>query len=236
MTKQEGESPTGQRWRSASRFNQGEPYHGQTPGDAGRWRRLFLAGGAMIAVTLILSLLGMAPLWAVGVGVALFLGLLMFGGGAQRAGAAPTIAADDDALKRAGVDRADLEASLAAASADLAQMDAAAEGLSSQDHRHAVAGMTGTTREIIAKIAADPGDLRRARKFLKVFVPAARASVEKFLALGVVNDPALDAKFSNMLSEMTEASRRQRDALALDDKIDLEVEMEVLADRLTRES
>ena len=190
----------------------------------------------MVAVTLILSLFGLPPLLASGIGAALFLGLLIFGRRAGHPDAPPEVTADDEALKRAGIDREDLEATLAAASADLAQIDAAALDLRSPEHRSVLAGMTETTRSIITKIAADPGDLRRARKFLKVYLPAARASVEKFIALGVVNDTELDTKFSNMLTEMTEASRRQRDALALDDKIDLEVEMEVLAGRLTRES
>ena len=236
MTEQRHESSTSQSWRSATRFNQGEPHHAATGGGAGKWRRLLLAGSAMLVVTLLLSLFGAPPLVAGGLGVALFLGLMLFGGPASHADAPPSIDADDSALKRAGVTREDLEATLAAATAELAQIDAAAQELRAPDQRRALDDMTAAAREIIAAIATDPGDLRRARKFLKVYVPAARASVEKFIALGVVNDPALDAKFGNMLTEMTEASRRQRDALALDDKIDLEVEMEVLADRLTRES
>lgn len=239
-----GENPTtaSSGWRDATQFNQGERFEA---GAAARPRRrpllpVVLSGAAMLVVTYVVGLLG-APGWAaLIVGVAVFAAGLVLTRPAPRVETAAARIEDGDAfdakLKAAGLERRDVEAALDAAEAELAAIDETAATLHNAAFRPRLRRMTEAAREILRIIAQDPGDLRRARRFLKVYLPSARASVEKFAALGVINDPAIDAKFDGMVDDMIAAAERRRDALSLDDQIDLETEIDVLTERLAQEA
>lgn len=233
-------------WRTATEFSQAERYSPDTP-DApeapGRPARrsltpVFLGGGAMIGATVLLLMIG-APGWAAAlVGLALFLGVVL--GLSKKPVAAPTAAPFDEAafaqkLTAAGLTREAFEETSAAVAASLSTIEMAAAGLSQPAHRQGLNSVVAAGRRILAALRDDPGDLRRVRKFLKVYVPSAEAAVRKFADFGVENDPELDAKFAAMIAGMNDACARCEDALMRDDKIDLETEIDVLAERLAQE-
>lgn len=228
--------------RSASepgRFTQGESYggarsDGRTAGgptepDASRragMKGVYAAGFAMIGVTVLMLLLGAAG-W-----VAALAGLATFVVGATMARRSAEAAKGRRTVKAAaGVDIEKAQADLDAAEADLAAIDRVARRLSDRGLEMHLRDMTKAARGVLDQIAEDPGDLRRSIKFLKVYIPSARAAVEKFSVLGV-RDNALDDRFRALVREMKDMAERQAETLRLDDKMDLEVEIEVLAERL----
>lgn len=226
--------------RQRTGFRQGEAYGGAEshgprsepltaetrPGAGPNLRPLFYAGGLMLAATILSRLLGASGWVAFGLGVAVFLGALVWFRGRP---ARPRRIADAD-----GVDPGLVRDALDAAESDLLEIDRLAHGLLDRGLRGPLGEMTAAAREVLEHIAEDPGDLRRARKYLKVYIPSARAAVAKFAGLGVV-DAELSNRFRGLVEEMTATGRRQLETLRLDDKTSLEVEMDVLADRLGAE-
>ncbi len=223
-------------WRDATTFQQGERYRGEPAEgaeprrNAADLRRLFLAGGAMLAVTLVVRLLVDAP-W-----LAFFAGLVVFGAALwfTRPGGA---AAREDAARRRQADAAPepVREALAEAEEELALIDAAAARLAARAGGPALAAklaeVSAAGRGVLAAVLEDPDDYDRARKFFKALLPRARAAAEKFEAQKVA-DAALDARFAALADDVAAAFRRQEESLRADERVDLEVEMEVLADRV----
>lgn len=223
-------------WRDATEFEAGEVYDadaraGDGDGDGDGEQSSGFGGlwiGAALAVVAAGSLaLGGPLLVTAGAGVALLVwaGLRFTRGGEpeeRRVAAAP------------GVDVPAATADLAAAEAEVTAMEMASEQLSAA-RRGDVAELAKEARSVLDGLAADPQSIRRLRKFLKVYLPSARASIEKYAALGVI-DAELEERFGALLTDMIATCRRQRDVLSEDDRLALEIEMEVLADRLRAES
>lgn len=191
-----------------------------------------VGGVAMIATTAILRLVGAAPWLAAILGIGVFVAVVILWRRREKAEAARP--ATRVAATAPGVDAPRVTAELAEAEARLTAIDAAADGLSDRGLDAPLRAMTAKARRVLDIVAKDPRDRDRARKFFVVYLPSAEAAVRKFTALGV-RDDALDARFRTLVAEMDATVERQIDALMRDDKLDLEVEMEVLADRLRQD-
>ncbi|MEL6317831.1 MAG: 5-bromo-4-chloroindolyl phosphate hydrolysis family protein [Pseudomonadota bacterium] len=187
-------------------------------------RTLLLSGAAMLGVTVLASLFA-APSW-----VAFLLGVLAFFIALAALRSSPA-ARRREIARVEGIDVEAVRQTLDEAEAELSEIDRLAFGLQDRGLRAPLAAMTAASRAVLEHIAADPDDLRRARKYVKVIIPTGRASVEKFAKMGVV-DADLSMRFRDLVDDMREAADRQLETLKLDDKTSLEVEMEVLADRL----
>lgn len=185
---------------------------------------LFLAGAGMVAITVLARVFGAPGLLAAGLGIGGFLIALVL----MRRPARPP---ERVIAEVEGVDVQAVRAALDTAEAELLEIDRLAHGLLDRGLRAPLSDMTASARAVLEAIAADPGDLRRSRKYVKVYIPSARAAVEKYAGLGVV-DAELGARFRALVTEMTETGRRQLETLRLDDKTSLEVEMDVLVERL----
>ena len=82
----------------------------------------------------------------------------------------------------------------------------------------------------------DPRDLRRARKFLSVYLKGARDAAVKYAAAHEKrDDPEITRQFGLLLTDLEKSFTDQREKLLLDDRADLEVEIEVLRDRLKQD-
>ncbi len=91
-------------------------------------------------------------------------------------------------------------------------------------------------RDILKEIQNDPRDLRRARKFLSVHLVGLRDATVKFAnakSKGVADD--MRGEFEALLADLEASFAKQRKSLLIDDRVDLEVEIEVLRDRLKQE-
>ncbi|MEM6670478.1 MAG: 5-bromo-4-chloroindolyl phosphate hydrolysis family protein [Pseudomonadota bacterium] len=221
-----GENGPKQRWRDATRFRQGERYKPAPGGGGDGWVKGLVVGAVVLVVIFLTMRIG-SPWW-----LALLFGTLAGGAALSLTRPAATPKTEREIKGIPGLSADEIRSQLAEAEAELTAIDGLAPDFSDPELRFGLNEMTGAARNVLDMLADDPSDLRRSRKFLKVYLPSARAAVEKYAKLGVVNDPELDTKFRDLVAEVAATCRRQAEILRLDDKTDLEVEMEVLAERL----
>lgn len=96
--------------------------------------------------------------------------------------------------------------------------------------------LMASAREVFARVEDDPRDLPRARKFMTVYLAGARDATTKFADIYARNrDGEARAKYESLLSDLEANFADKREQLLLDDRTDLDVEIEVLQERLQRE-
>lgn len=230
--------------RQAERYG-GPASHGRGPAAEGARppgpsvKSAYIGGAAMIGATILSGLLGAPALLAFLIGLAAFalvVASMRPGGveGALGSVLGGPIKVDRAAAKAAGLDADRAEARLTEADGALRRIEAMAAALDDRDLSGRLRAMTAAARETLRALAEDPGDIDRARKFLVVTIPSAEAAVEKFARLGV-RDHALAERFGALVDEVAAAAEKQKASLRRDDALALEVEMEVLAERLAKE-
>jgi len=181
-----------------------------------------------------------------GVGLASWLGAgngifagLAFG---AVAGVAHLFAFGLDPLKRKGMEgvsefEADRVArAIDAAEATVSEIMAGAKQIGDRQIEERVERMLGSVREVFRAVEDDPRDLTRARKFLGVYLVGARDATIKFGALySKRRDPEARADYVALLEDLEASFRNHRQDLLEDTRTDLDVEIEVLRERLQRE-
>ena len=91
-------------------------------------------------------------------------------------------------------------------------------------------------RQILAEIARDPRDLRRARKFLNTYLDGTQRVVSGFAKAHIQGQAhSLEANFRRILITIEEVFEQQYQRLQENDLSDLDVQMEVLETQLKRE-
>lgn len=96
--------------------------------------------------------------------------------------------------------------------------------------------ITDKAREIIGVIEEDPGDLRRARKFLNVYLDGAVKVTEGYARTHENDaDGMLETNFRNVLDTIESTFTEQKERLLQDDVFDLDVQIEVLKTQLEKE-
>lgn len=96
--------------------------------------------------------------------------------------------------------------------------------------------ITGKAREIIGVIEEDPGDLRRARRFLNVYLDGAVRVTEGYARSHESDqDGMLENNFRNVLDTIENTFSEQKEKLLQDDVFDLDVQIEVLKTQLEKE-
>lgn len=94
----------------------------------------------------------------------------------------------------------------------------------------------GWIEKILKRIEEDPRDLRRARKFLAVYLDGAGEVAEKYVAYqGKGETLDFEKRFAALLEEMERVSAEQYEKLLHNDSLDLDVQIEVLSERLKKE-
>lgn len=89
---------------------------------------------------------------------------------------------------------------------------------------------------ILTRLEQDPRNLRRARKFLNVYLDGVKSVVEGYAKThGQVVAPELDTRFRHALITVEDAFREQQQTLLDRDVDDLDVQIEVLTQQLKRE-
>lgn len=110
------------------------------------------------------------------------------------------------------------------------------DGMKDQDLADRVAGFQQHVRRLIATVEADPRRLTAARRYLGVYLLGARDAAEKFAALAARRaDPEARASFEALLDDLEANFAARTEALLSDDRQALDIEIEVLRDRLQRE-
>lgn len=93
-----------------------------------------------------------------------------------------------------------------------------------------------TVRDMLRTVEDDPRDLTAARKYLGVYLMGARDAAVKYADLATrAPNPEAREKFLNLLSDLEQNFTAKTRTLMADSSDDLDVEIEVLRERLERE-
>lgn len=158
------------------------------------------------------------------------------------AGAAQWLAFGLDPMRRKGVRGAsDFEnervaKAIDSAEATVSEIIALARSIGDRHLEARVERMATAVRDVFRTIEADPRDLTRARRFIGVYLTGARDATAKFAELyrREANAEAR-ADYEALLDDMETSFRQHREDLLKDDKVALDVEIEVLRERLSQE-
>ncbi|CTQ32336.1 5-bromo-4-chloroindolyl phosphate hydrolysis family protein [Jannaschia rubra] len=99
-----------------------------------------------------------------------------------------------------------------------------------------VARLSQTARAMFRTVEDDPRDLTAARKYLGVYLMGARDATVKFADLyAATRDEGARIEYFRLLDELERGIEARRETLLIGDRTDLDVEIEVLRDRLKRD-
>ena len=141
-----------------------------------------------------------------------------------------------DPLKNKGhaSDARRADAALAAAETLIEETLAAARRLGDDALDRRVRALMADARPVLRQIEEDPRELPRARRFLSVTLQGAHDATIKYARLGV-HDPEMRHAYVALLTQLERSFAKTSDRLAAEDRIELEVEIEVLSDRLRQD-
>ncbi len=118
----------------------------------------------------------------------------------------------------------------------IAEIKSAAGRIGNRNIENRVNRLTLAAQEMLRVVEQDPRDLTRARKYMTVYLKGARDATQKFAD---VFPRSKDAKtrddFLSLIDDLETSFDGQRDALLQDNHTDLDVEIEVLQERLQQE-
>jgi hypothetical protein len=189
-------------------------------------------------VAAVVTALAVCVVGAVSLGQGL-IGAVAFG---AVAGVAQLVAFGLDPMKAkglAGVDAFESERvakAIDAAEELVREIVAAAGRLGDRRLEGRVERLCDQARDVFRAIEADPRDLARARSFLHVYLRGLRDATVKFADLqGRRRDPAAQAKYEDLIGDLETSFATHRTQLLEDSSGELEVEIEVLRDRLQQD-
>jgi hypothetical protein len=175
---------------------------------------------------------------------ALSLGQGLAGGAAfgAVAAAAHLLAFGLDPMKAKGIEGQDAFASERVARAVdeaervVRETIAAASGIGDRRLEGRVERLCDQAREVFRVIERDPRDLSRARRFLSVYLVGLRDATVKFSDLyGRTRESALKEKYEALIGDLEASFAGHRQGLLEDNRSDLDVEIEVLRERLQQD-
>lgn len=118
----------------------------------------------------------------------------------------------------------------------LAEMRAAIARAGDRRLEARVEAFQATAREMFRTVENDPRDLTGARRWLGVYLQGARDATAKFADLYARNrDTTARADYLALLDDLEQGYAERTRKMMLDDRSDLDIEIEVLRDRLARE-
>lgn len=148
--------------------------------------------------------------------------------------------ADDTALTeaaaKAGVTPERVLAVLDEAHAKIDGIEADATRLRSRELRERLGRIVAQARAVLRQIERNPGDLSRARRFLVTYLDGTRDVVARYAAQQHdLADTELGSNFRRVLDTVEQAFKEQEEVLKRNDRLDLEVKIEVLETQMKRE-
>ncbi len=191
-----------------------------------------IMGSALLGITLALTgALG----WQIDWIQALGLGILGAGASLLTFGLDPMSAKGEISLS--GVTPQMVEDAIREAEEKIEGIERSAADIADRPLRDRLAKITARARDILKRIEQDPSDLRRARKFLKVYLDGALEATRKYADnQHDLGESGMYIKFRSLLDDMQQTFDAQHEKLLVNDQIDLDVEIDVLADRMKHES
>lgn len=140
------------------------------------------------------------------------------------------------AAGRAGMKPAEVLAVLDEANGKIRGIEEAAARLRSRELQERIARIAGKARLVLAELEKDPKDIARARRFLVTYLDGTRDVIAKYAEQQhEVAGTALGENFRRVLDTIEKVFEEQVEVLKRDDRLDLEVQLEVLETQLRRE-
>ncbi len=125
---------------------------------------------------------------------------------------------------------------IAAAEQIISQIEQANRRIENTEFNNRIVRICHEARSVLEIIEQDPGDIRRARKFLNVYLDGARRVSEGYANTHErMNSEQLEDNFREILQTIETVFKEQKQKLLENDFFDLDVQMEVLATQLKRE-
>jgi 5-bromo-4-chloroindolyl phosphate hydrolysis protein len=136
-----------------------------------------------------------------------------------------------------GPDREEVIRTLEEAEARIQRIEAASRRLRAGELSQRLERIAGSARAVVDLLEEDPRDLRRARRFLNVYLSGAQQVTERYVhARPRRATPELDDRFRSVLGTIETVFEEQRQHLLEDEFLDLDVQIEVLSRQLQREA
>jgi hypothetical protein len=173
-----------------------------------------------------------------GLGLGIFLGALAGLGSVLAYGPDPRQdkGIDPALAARAGVKLETVVEAVTEAEGKLVEIDRAAARIQNRELRDHLHRITTEGRNILLEIERDPGDIRRARRFLVTYLDGTRDVVKKYAAQQQdLADTPLGANFRHVLGTIETVFAEQIEVLKKNESLDLEVQIDVLKTQLERE-
>jgi hypothetical protein len=135
-----------------------------------------------------------------------------------------------------GIGLDELTSALKAAYAKLDGINDARRAIRSREFQDRLNTIVGHSQAILKEIEEDPRDLRRARKFLNIYLDGVLGVTRKFVAASAKGGaPELEQNYRALLMDMETVCKEQHEKLRQNDVVDLDIQIEVLSTRLKRE-
>lgn len=135
-----------------------------------------------------------------------------------------------------GYSSEEIIAALTEAEGKISAIDAASLNIRNAEFAERLRRIAHEARLVLSVIEEDPGDIRRARKFLNVYLDGAGAVAAGYAKTHEeVQSAELDSNFRATLETLESSFAQTRERLLEDDVMDLDVQIEVLKTRLERE-
>ncbi|MBX2868553.1 MAG: 5-bromo-4-chloroindolyl phosphate hydrolysis family protein [Acidiferrobacterales bacterium] len=139
-------------------------------------------------------------------------------------------------VSRFGVTTEEIVEALDEAEGQLAQIEASAKQIGNSELKMRLGRIVSKTRGVLSIIEDDPKDLRRARKFLKVYLTGAKNVSAQYARTHQLQDnETLEQNFRNVLESIETVIEEQHNKLLENDALDLDVKIEVLEAQLKHE-
>ncbi|MGD9511458.1 MAG: 5-bromo-4-chloroindolyl phosphate hydrolysis family protein [Geminicoccaceae bacterium] len=140
------------------------------------------------------------------------------------------------AATRAGIRGTEVISALDEAHRKVRGIEDASQGLHSRELKARLDRICRQARAILGQLEQDPKNLTRARRFLVTYLDGTRDVVAKYAAQQRdLSDTALADNFRRVLTTIEQVFDEQEEVLKQDDRLDLEVQIEVLETQLKRE-
>jgi 5-bromo-4-chloroindolyl phosphate hydrolysis protein len=201
------------------------------PFASGQATTLKTAGGALVALaTIVTALFAVGHTLPIALAFGLLAGigyfLLYDGDGAARRLQKRNLGAEGDEAGRL----------LREAYRRLDGIETASRRIASSEFKQRLRNIIVGAEKILGLVAEDPSDLRRARKFLTVYLDGAQRVTEEYARTHAnAASPELEHNFRTLLVDMENTCDEQYRRMLEHDVSDLEVRIEVLSARLRQE-
>lgn len=135
-----------------------------------------------------------------------------------------------------GITAEEIRAALGEAYAKVDGIETAGRAIGSVEFRERLNRIVASAQKILTAIEENPRELRRARRFINVYLDGARQVTERYARTHErTGSPVLEQNFRRLLIDMENVCEEQYQKLSDNSVSDLDVQIEVLTTRLKRE-